>query len=388
MTAPAPNLASLQESLGNEFEIQSKLGAGKTSTVYLALEKGLDRLVALKLLSPQWAADKTARGRFEREAKAAASLSHSNIVQVFRQGRIDGEIPYLAMQYVEGRNMEERLAGEGPLEPELARKVLSSVAAALAAAHAKGIVHRDVRPPNVLWDKSNEVAMLSDFGIAALVSPTGEEVESLTLTGELLGDPRYVSPEQATDAEIGPHSDIYSLGVLGYELLTGDSPYDTKTPMQALSAHLTGTPRDLQSMRPEVGKDIADVLRRCLNRNPKHRPRAEDLVRILEGRGSPEPSEPTTFGELSKRRLPQAWAVTLPVIVAGISIVGTHVDVENTDRWPYRVAVATGIWVFALVTTVSWFHGEKGEQKAPPAEFGLLGACTIAWLASLFFIFS
>jgi serine/threonine protein kinase len=192
--APAPSdaeerhsLDALQEALGDDFEIKQKLGRGSVATVYLAREKALNRLVAVKVLLPGRARDETTRRRFEREARAAASLSHPNVVQVFRFGRLPDETPYLVMRFVKGRTLEDRLAAEGPLPADLAREVLLGVASALAAAHAQGIVHRDVRPANVLWDEERRQALLADFGIAALLATGGEEATRLTKTGRCSG---------------------------------------------------------------------------------------------------------------------------------------------------------------------------------------------------------
>ena len=234
------SIKDLQEALGPDFEVKQRLGRGSMATVYLVREKELGRLVAVKVLLPERARDETARRRFEREAKAAASLSHPNVVQVFRFGRLPDETPYLVMRFVKGRTMEDRLAAEGRLASELAQEVLLGIVSALAAAHAQGIVHRDVRPANVLWDEERKHALLADFGIAALLVTSGEDVTRLTQTGQMLGDPRYLSPEQLLDKDLTELADMYALGVLGYELYTGEGPYEAKTNIQWITAHLSG----------------------------------------------------------------------------------------------------------------------------------------------------
>lgn len=223
------SIDALQEALGPDFEIKQRLGKGSMATVYLAKEKALGRFVAVKVLLPGRAKEETARKRFEREAKAVASLTHPNVVQIHRMGRLRDETPYLVMRFVKGRTMEERLAAEGRLPPDLAREVLHDVASALAAAHAQGIVHRDVRPANVLWDEEKGQAMLTDFGIAAILATSGEDATRLTQTGQMVGDPRYLSPEQLRDENLTELADMYAFGVLGYELYTGAGPYDAKT---------------------------------------------------------------------------------------------------------------------------------------------------------------
>ena len=270
----AQSLEALRAALGADFEIKQKLGRGSMATVYLAREKALGRLVAVKVLLAGRAGDETARKRFEREAKAAATLSHPNVVQVYRFGRLPDGTPYLVMRFVKGRTLEERLAAEGRLPAALARTVLLGVASALEAAHAEGIVHRDVRPANVLWDEDAKQALLADFGIAALLATGGEEVTKLTKTGQMIGNPRYMSPEQLLDQDLTELADMYAFGILGYELFTGEGPYQAKTNTQWISAHLSAEPRDLKVMRSDVDASTADLLKRCLNREPKHRPSA------------------------------------------------------------------------------------------------------------------
>ncbi|HKJ92960.1 MAG TPA: serine/threonine-protein kinase, partial [Longimicrobiales bacterium] len=184
------SLADLRAALGADFDVMRELGRGAMATVYLARDRALDVLVAVKVLRPERAVDETARRRFEREARAAASMGdHPNTVAVTRFGRLPDETPYLVMQYVKGRTMDERLRAAGRLSVAQARSVLAEVASALALAHAKGIVHRDVRAGNVLWDAENERARLTDFGIAAVLDCMGPGATRLTRTGELLGDP-------------------------------------------------------------------------------------------------------------------------------------------------------------------------------------------------------
>ena len=300
----------LQEALGSDFELKQKLGKGSMATVYLAREKALGRLVAVKVLLPEGARDETARRRFEREAKAAASLSHPNVVQVFRLGRLADETPYLVMRFVKGRTMEDWLAAEGRLSKDLAREVLHNVASALAAAHAQGIVHRDVRPANVLWDEEGQQALLADFGIAAILASSGEESTRLTKTGQMVGNPRYLSPEQLRDEDLTELADMYAFGILGYELYTGEGPYDAKTNTQWITAHLAGEVRDIERLRPDIELVVASLLKRCLNREPNHRPSASNAAKALRGTalsavGTPSVSDDTVLGDLKRRRLPQ-----------------------------------------------------------------------------------
>ena len=384
---------ALQAALGDEFDIKQSLGKGSMATVYLAKEKGLGRLVAIKVLSPVHAKDQTALKRFEREAKAAASLGHPSVVQVYRFGRLPDETPYLVMRFVKGRTMEERLKAEGRLSPAVAKEVLHDIASALAAAHAAGIVHRDVRPANVLWDEDGQKALLADFGIAALLVTSGEEATRLTKTGQMIGDPKYLSPEQLLDQDLTELADIYAFGVLGYELLTGEGPYDARTNTQWITAHLNQDPKDLQQMRSEVDADLADLLRRCLNREPKHRPSAAEVARALSADSGPaaQPAiatsgsveEAADLQQLLRRRVPQ---IVLVAAVAGSTLLGAvGLLVENNKFGPYGQTVFDlTLWVvgagIAGATVVAWFHGEKGRQQTNVLEWILLSLIVVVWL--------
>ena len=382
------SLAALQEALGADFEFKQKLGRGAVATVYLAREKALGRLVAVKVLLPGRARDETARRRFEREAKAAASLSHPNVVQVFRFGRLPDETPYLVMRFVKGRTLEERLAAEGPLPVDLAREVLLGIASALAAAHAQGIVHRDVRPANVLWDEERNQALLADFGIAALLATSGEETTRLTKTGQMLGDPRYLSPEQLLDQDLTELADIYALGVLGYEIFTGQGPYEAKTNTQWITAHLSGTPRDLRQMRPDIDATLADLLKRCLNREPNHRPSAAKIASILQGRqgaeagvaGGGSVEDALTWSEISRRRIPQLMGAALAAGAGFVGLVTGVVDVyEANQMWVSLSFTLAGCGV-AAATVAAWFHGERGRQQSNVLEWILLSIIGVVWL--------
>lgn len=384
------SMDELQAALGDDFEVVRQLGRGSMATVYLARERALGRLVALKVLLPGRAGDETARRRFEREAKAAASLIHPNVVPVHRFGRLPDETPYLVMRFVKGRTMEERLKAEGQLTADLARQVLEEVASALAAAHAHGIVHRDVRPANILWDEEGNCAHLSDFGIAALVSTGGDETTRLTKTGQMVGDPRYLSPEQLMDSDLTELADMYSFGVLGYELLTGDGPYEARTNTQWISAHLTAEPRELTSLRPDVDPAVADLLRRCLAREPNHRPSAADASRLLRGEGTGPQSivgagsgsveEVADFQELLKRRVPQIVLVAGAAALGFIQLMGVLVDMGTLAPVFFSLSLVLAIAGVAAATVVAWFHGEKGKQESSVLEWILLSLIAVVWI--------
>ena len=385
-------LEELRDALGDDFEVVRRLGRGSMATVYLARERSLGRLVAVKVLLPGRARDETARRRFEREARASASLVHPNVVQVFRFGRLPDETPYLVMRFVKGRTMEERLAAEGRLSIDLARQVLHDVTSALAAAHDHGIVHRDVRPANVLWDEESQSAHLTDFGIAALLATGGDDATRLTRTGQMIGDPRYLSPEQLLDHDLTELADMYAVGVLGYELLTGEGPYDAKTNTQWITAHLSAEPRDLRELRPDVPDDMADLLGRCLNREPNHRPRAADAARVLSGQasggstgvqaiGSGSVEDVADIQQLLRRRVPQIVLVAGAAAIGFIQLVAVMVEMGTLGPIFWDLSLPFAVSGVAGATVVAWFHGERGRQEASVLEWILLSVIAVIWIA-------
>lgn len=383
------SLEEIRNALGDEFDIKRRLGRGKTATVYQAWEHALNRFVAIKVMHSDLARDEVARKRFERAAQAAAALRHENVADVHRIGRFpDGKTLYVVMEQVNGRTMRERLEAEGPLSTDEAVSVLKDVASALVEAHAHAIVHRDVRPDNVLWDEDKEVALLVDFGIAALLSTTGAEVTRLTRSGEQVGDPRYRSPEQLRDDDLTVMADIYAFAVMAYELLTGDGPYEAKDNKSWIRAHLTQDPKDLHALRPDLDPNVATVLMRCLNREPKYRPAARDLVRALTGEWQVDP-QPTIIKrgivkELIERRVPAA--VGAGGVVSGFIIGGvTTLNQEYVDllpRWAFTEALVTGAAIVAGSAVVGWYHGGRGAQKLEVVEAAVLASIFAAWLVA------
>jgi hypothetical protein len=277
--------------------------------------------------------------------------------------------------------MEERLAAEGRLSADLARKVLQGVASALAAAHAQGIVHRDVRSANVLWDEESQQALIADFGIAAILATSGEEVTKLTKTGQMIGDVRYMSPEQLMDKELTELADMYALGILGYELLTGEGPYKARSNAELIAAHLNAEPRDLRQLRPDVDPVVADLLKRCLNREPKHRPSAERAVATLDGGRVAEDEDGLDFQELVRRRVPQ-FVLGVGGAAAGfLAFMSTLVERGTLgDIW-WNLSLPLAACGFVAGAVVAWFHGERGRQRASVVEFTLLGAIGVVWLS-------
>jgi serine/threonine-protein kinase len=378
--------ALLRDELAPELELVKRIGRGSMASVYLAREPELGRLIAVKALSPDLADDERARARFEREGRSVAALSHPNIVPIHRVGRLSNGLPYLVMQFVKGQTIADRLQAEGELPIAEARRVLTEVAAALAAAHQKGIVHRDVRGGNILYEEETGRAMLTDFGIAAVMASgdTGESAR-LTRTGELVGKPKYMSPELLMGGRITERSDVYSLGLLGYELLAGRSPYDSNSQREMIAAHIRQSPRKLSELRDGVDRDLQQLLERCLAKDPDHRPSAADAARRLsESAATPAHGTQISKGlasDLLERHLPQIVVITAAGAWAILEIVNQLVERTILPLIAYQLALVAVVTAIPAVLVGSWFHGKKGHQKLSRIEYWVFAALALVWLA-------
>jgi eukaryotic-like serine/threonine-protein kinase len=284
------------------YEIVEHLARGGMAEVYVAHDQLLDRRVALKVLFPEFAADRSFVERFRREARAAAGLNHHNIVSVYDTGEENGTY-FIVMEYVEGRTLRDIIRSEGPLLPQRAADIGADIAAALAFAHRHGVVHRDVKPGNVLIDRAGRVKV-TDFGIAR----AGDMQENLTQTGAVMGTATYFSPEQAQGGAIDPRSDVYSLGVVLYEMVTGRPPFSGDSPVAIAYQHVRETPTPPSSVNPDVPPDFEACVLKCLAKNPANRYATADDLRadlIRFGQGQRVQAEPVLVPPL-----PDATVVT------------------------------------------------------------------------------
>lgn len=285
-------------SAGDEFagyRIERSLGRGGMGVLYLAVEPGLERHVALKLIAPEAAADEVFARRFAEESRIAASIEHPNVVPIYAAGEEDG-IPFIAMRYVSGSDLGRRLAREGRLEPAVAAALIAQVGNGLDAIHAAGLVHRDVKPANVLLSETgggDDHAYITDFGVARNVATES----GLTQTGRFVGTLDYVAPEQISGGVVDARADVYALGCLLFKLLTGDVPYPRDDEAARLYAHLNDPPPAPSLYATAVPMALDDVVIRAMSKTPEDRyPSAGDLgraaVAALSG-SSPELPERT-----------------------------------------------------------------------------------------------
>jgi len=263
--AVAPEFIALQQAVIGRYSLERELGRGGMGIVFLARDVALDRPVAIKLLPPGMATQPSLRERFLREARLAAKLSHPNIIPIFGVEQI-GDLVFFAMAYVEGDTLGQRLRAKGPLHAREATKLLQEVAWALAYAHLRGIVHRDVKPDNILLEASTGRALVSDFGIARATETSGA-----TAVGEVLGTAQYMSPEQACGETVDGRSDLYSLGIVGFLALSGRLPFDAPDIAALLAQQITKPAPPLASVQPGVPKNLAAAVDRCLEKDPARR---------------------------------------------------------------------------------------------------------------------
>ncbi len=248
--------------LAGQYDIEREIGRGGMGVVYLARDVRLDRHVAIKTLPPHLATDPIVRERFLREARTAGALSHQNIVPIHRADEIAGHV-FFVMGYVDGESMAQHIRERGRLDPLDVARELFDVATALSYAHDRGVIHRDIKTENILIDIHTGRAMVTDFGIARLAEST-----PLTSTGQLLGTVYYLSPEQVSGDKVDARSDIYSLGVVGYFALSGRFPFDADLASAVLIAHVTKRPPPLLSVAEHVPRSLADLVDRCLAKDP------------------------------------------------------------------------------------------------------------------------
>ncbi len=335
MTEITERLAS---ALADRYTIQEELGAGGMATVYLAEDLKHERKVAVKVLRPDLAAALGSE-RFLREIKIAAQLHHPHILPLHDSGEADGFL-YYVMPYEEGQSLRERLAKEGELPIAEAVRLLRDVVDALAHSHKQGVVHRDIKPDNVLL--SGHHALVTDFGVAKAVSEaTGRH--QITTAGVALGTPTYMAPEQAVaDPHVDHRADIYAVGALGYEMLSGHPPFSGTSAQMILAAHVTEAPEPVTKHRESVPPALSQAIMRCLEKKPADRwQSAEELLAQLEALATPSGgTTPTGTTPAASPTKPGTRAAVMAIPLVAL-VIAAMVLVRGREPPPFEVGRTT-----------------------------------------------
>jgi len=300
-----------QTTIDGRYTIERPLGSGGMAEVFLARDGVLDRDVALKVLRSQYAGDEEFYERFRREATSAAGLSHPNIVQVYDRGEAPDGTCYIAMEYISGGTLKERLDERGPMEPGRALAVASQVAEALWAAHERGVIHRDIKPQNILVTDMGHLKV-TDFGIARAASAA-----TISATNAVFGTAGYLSPEQALGEPATPRSDLYSLGIVLYELLTGVVPYRADNPVAVCMKHVTEPLVPPRRLDPTIPEAVDVLVVKMLVKDPADRPASasellDDIEGVRKGAPPPAPTPRTGTPRIGVRKTAEPAAATDP----------------------------------------------------------------------------
>src|SRR2546427_1760336 len=363
----ADTLASLAKALGPKYDVRRVVGSGGFAEVYEVWDKDLERRLAVKVLRPDVAWTAGMIERFQRETRAAARLEHPNILPIHFVG--DGEgLVYYAMPFVDGMSLGELLKRSGALPPERALAIIIPILDALDHAHKAGLIHRDIKPDNIMLDTARGRPLLVDFGIARrLDSQAGA---GLTQTGLVIGTPHYMSPEQALgDPNLGPRSDLYSLGCVLFQMVTGIPPFDGESSQQVVGKHIADPPPAASDVNPKVPRELSDVILRCLEKQPSDRfQSAGEVIAALE---SDAPRSTV------RSRASAAQAAT-EVLVSGARTVPNARRHVGTSARPRRIGwgiLAIALPVLALGAGALVFrHATPGVDNRLPAIVAVQGS--------------
>ncbi len=373
--------------LSANYELESEIGRGGMGIVYCARDKRLKREIAVKVLPPELSFRADIRQRFLREAETAAQLSHPNIVPIYTVEERDNLV-YFVMAYIKGDNLGVRLQQHGPIAPVEVRRILREVADALAYAHHRNVIHRDIKPDNIIIDEETGRAMVTDFGIARALTDSGDS--RLTATGMAIGTPAYMSPEQsAGDSAIDGRSDLYSLGVVGYQMLCGQPPFVANNTPSMLVKHLSEKPIPVDERWPDLPPDLSRAVMMCLEKDPADRfPSAAAFAVALNGGGMPTlATRASTAASAGARAETREREVTEPLRdrytpIAQSSYTPSSPSSEEMSRWSapivvsFRRKLAPYLAVNAILVPISLFSNHD------------FIALTVIWTVALAFKYS
>jgi serine/threonine-protein kinase len=366
-SSPSPPDIDLTGRTLGDFHVLRKLGQGGMGQVYLAEQISLKRKVALKILRPEMASNPTALQRFKTEAEAVARVTHASIVQIYAINTTDG-ITYMALEYVEGRNLREFLARKGPPELPLAVSIMRQVAAALQRASEMGIVHRDIKPENILLTRKGEVKV-ADFGLSRCLA-SEQPALNLTQSGVTMGTPLYMSPEQVEGKTLDCRTDIYSFGVTCYHMLAGHPPYQGSNAFDVALQHVRATPPPLSGIRPDLPEVVCAIVHKMMARDPAQRYQTgrellKDLARLRDGMSG------TTTTTLAARNFsvelvaPPFSSPAVPVVEPARSGgASTMITPAPPSRRGWLVALFGLTIVLALMTgaAMAWMRRQASAQ--------------------------
>jgi eukaryotic-like serine/threonine-protein kinase len=309
----------LERTLGGTHTIERELGGGGMSCVFVATEIATGQRVVFKLLAPELATSVSGE-RFRREMQVAAQLKHPHIVPLSGTGSTDTGLAYFSMPFMDGETLRARLQRGGEMPLAEVRTVLRGLSSALAYAHERGIVHRDIKPENIVF--AGDVPMIMDFGVAKALSDSTVERTSMprTTAGTAVGTPAYMSPEQAAgDPGTDHRADLYALGIVAYEMLSGHAPFEGRPFHKMLAAHVAEIPEDVARKRPGTPPELAALVMRCLAKNPADRPQsARAVLAVVDPTATP--SEPVVIRGRGRVSRPVLWLVACTVIVMMLAL--------------------------------------------------------------------
>lgn len=376
------------QNLGDKYEVLGLLGKGGMGAVYKVRDRALNKTLAIKVLNPSLVEDKNSVKRFEQEAKAASNLTHANLCAVYGYGVGKQGAPYLVMDYLDGKNLADIIAQEGFLDVPRALDLFIQMAEALSHAHMKGVVHRDIKPNNIIVEKGEddiELVKIVDFGIAKVLPSETKATANLTQTGEILGSPLYMSPEQCLGNKLDTRTDIYAMGCVMYEALTGKAPFQAENPVKIILKHINDNPVRISDLPGDynVPRDFERIIFHCLEKTPDNRYQTADdllldLQRVRDGKAlrfkrdplskpKASPDKPT-----SRQKLPViALAACIPIlggiiwlnwsketsspVKTGAALTGDpYTDAERLDQLSYQ-----------------YFVNGQYEKAIPYLEFGI-----------------
>jgi len=373
--------------LSANYELESEVGRGGMGIVYCARDRRLKREIAIKVLPPELSFRADIRQRFLREAETAAQLNHPNIVPIYTVEERDNLV-YFVMAYIKGDNLGQRLQQHGPIAPVEVRRILREVADALSYAHNRNVIHRDIKPDNIIIDEETGRAMVTDFGIARALTDSGDS--RLTATGMAIGTPAYMSPEQsAGDSAIDGRSDLYSLGVVGYQMLCGQPPFVANNTPSMLVKHLSERPIPVDERWPDLPQDLSRAVMMCLEKDPADRfPNAAAFAVALDGGSMPTLATraSSAASTAASRANTREREITEPLrdryTPAQTPYASSQPSVEEMRRWEeprvvsFRRKLAPYLAVNAILVPISLFSNHD------------FIALTVIWTVALAFKYS